>query len=254
MRGLVLFILITCLTSATCSGSAPDSIYYQPEKPATFKAGNIVFSKRISHLTDSFGLFKHDFDRQHVKLYVIVNARGNIVNVVNGGCLLDSAVENNLKGIFLNLGLYEPAYSNGVAVASAKLFEFYLSPYTDAQFDVRVKLSEKQTTREKDFTHFIAMYTKWIDNTLYYPKKCKPAKLDGLVTIEFSFNAKGKPTRFTVVKSDVEDFVQSAYISLFMVKPIPADYLAMIGREKRFAVTFDFVAFSDMYGFLPSNH
>lgn len=230
-----------------------DTICYEPDKGAVYKEGVDAMYNYLNKLADKEGLFKLDFETQHVKIYLIVNDKGKVIQVINAGCVLDPRIEKIVWKMFMSLNEFHPAEKNGGAVTSARLFDFTLYPYHGTEFTVRVKLEEVGVNPYKDFSRFMNMYVKQIKTGAAYPAKYKHDKLDGLVKVEFAFNAKGKPTAFTITKSDGEEFVANSLISLFTVKPISNDYQQMIGKQKRFTVTYDFVAF-DEGEFIPKNH
>ncbi len=232
-----------------------DSVCYHPEVAATYKFGSKVMFKNMSKSADTMGLFKMDFDVQQVKMYLIINSKGEVINVLNAGCVMDERVGKIITKVLLQLKDFDPAIKSGEKVTSAKLMEFkvYQRGY-QAEFEVRVKLDEPQKAKDKDFSIFMGNYSKQIKEQAVFPKNYKREKYDGMVTIEFSFNKKGKPTGFSVLKTDKDEFIENALVALFSVKEISNDYLEMMGLNKKFVVTFDFVSFADVTGFMSTNH
>ncbi len=255
MKETVIIFSIFLISWTKAFAAVPDTICYQPDKQAYYKYGEEIWYRNMHGWTDEMGLRKLKFEVQHVKMYLVIDTFGTVTNVINAGCTLDTAVERILTSAFLKLIDYIPAEKNKQLVTSVRLYEFNVNPYLGARYDVRVKLQETQATAGKDFTAFISMYNKWIKKEAYFPKNYKQDRYDGVVVIEFSFNKRGKPTKFSVVTSNKEEFVQNSLVSLFCVKAIPVDYIEMIGPDKKFKATFDYVSFAneDMYG-IPANH
>lgn len=250
---VILSMLIFVAVWAKAQGA--ENVCYDPDSIASYKFNSYEWYRSMNNWMSAAGLWDLKFETQHVKMYLVIDTTGKVIHVLNAGCQLNPKIEKMLTDAFLKLEDYKPAMKNGQKVVSAKLYDFNIYPYVGASFDLRVKLFETEATPGKNFDKFLAMYQPWLKRTAFFPDNYKQDHFDGLVTVEFSINNKGMPTAFKIIKDDKAEFVENSLIALFTVKPVPADYVEMIGPNKKFRVTYDYVSFAldDMYG-VPSNH